>query len=248
MTIKIPFQKNKTQLCLIAFMLFFMYSCQGEQVQLAQLPISEQLTVEDHSPVYLFFREVEIDTIVDINRKNSIASTNWIFHVDKRFQLKHVVDEITKLQLRKANSPHKREDSANFFSFMDKSKKGLSFYDFTEIKYTYPNYFSTQYIKENPDYHVHFENYSIDFYSPNLASVNGFDMPLEEIESYIKETILMTNSSKKAMIYMNFNNNLSFETYLNLWQKVKRFDASLIEISPVHFVYEPSAIEDCGCR
>lgn len=233
---------------LLTSCILLLQGCQGEQVQLAQLDYPEQLDLQDHSPVYLFFREIEIDTIVEVNRKNSIASTNWIFHVDKRFQMKHVVDELNKLQLKKDNSPHKRADAGNYFSFMDKSKNQLSFYDFSAVKYAYPNYFSTNYIKENPDYHMHFENYAIDFISTKLLTVNGFEMTLEDIETFIKETLLLTNNNKKALVYMNFNNQLSFEDYLKFWQFVKRFDASLIEISPVHFVYDAHQITDCGCR
>lgn len=228
--------------------LFLFVSCQGEQVELAQLSFGEKVSIEDHSPVYLFFRTIEIDTVLDINRKNTIASTNWIFHVDKRFMMKQVVDDITKLQVKKDNSPHKRADAKNFYSFMDNSTKTLSFFDFTDIKYSYPNYFSTQYIKENPDYHLYFENFSIDFKNINSVSINGFNMPFEELESYINETLSMTKSSKKALVYMNFNNKINFEDYLNIWQSIKRFDNSLIEISPVHFVYDELAIEDCGCK
>ena len=223
-------------------------SCQGEQVELAQLSHGEIVEVKDHSPVYLFFRTVEIDTVLEVNRKNTIASTNWVFHVDKRFQMKQIVDDLTKLQNKKNSSTHKREDSNNLFSFMDKSNQGLSFFDFTPVKYSYPNYFSTQYIKENPDYHKHFVNFSIDFKSTTNITVNDFEVPINEMESFLKDMLLLTNSNKKALVYMNFNNNVSFEDYLNLWQQVKRFDNSLIEISPVHFVYDSKAIENCDCK
>jgi len=242
------FTKYIAKTLLLGSFFWLVMACQGEQVQLAQLDKPEILELDDHSPVYLFFRTVEIDTLVEVNRKNTIASTNWIFHIDKRFQLKQIVDEIHKLQNKKDNSSYKRADSGNYFSFMDREKKQLNFFDFTKIKYSYPNYYSTNYIKENPDYHVHFENFSIDFKGVNQLSINGFDMPVDEMASYIKETLLMTNSTKKALIYLNFNNNLSFEKYLYFWQKVKRFDASLIELSNVHFFYDEELIADCGCR
>jgi len=232
----------------LVFFLYLFNACQVEQVELAQLDQSENLEIKDYSPVYLYFRTIEIDTLVEVNEKDTISSTYWVFHVDKRFLLKQVVDEINKLQNIKEKTRNQPEASKTFYCFMNSKIKGLSYLDFTPIKYSYPNYFSTKYIKENPDYHSHFDNFTIHFKSNNQITINGFDMPILEMESYIKESLVLSNSTKKAIVYLNFNNNLSFENYLFFWQKIKRFDANLIELSPVHFVYDSEEIADCGCR
>ena len=64
--------------------------------------------VVDHSPIYVFFRTKGKDTLAEVNRKNSIISTNWILNIDKRLPLRLVIPEVMKLQEKKRNEvPHK---------------------------------------------------------------------------------------------------------------------------------------------
>ncbi len=44
----------------------------------------------------------EKDTLVEVNKKNSISSTNWVFNIDKRLPLKLVIPEVMKLQEKKS--------------------------------------------------------------------------------------------------------------------------------------------------
>jgi hypothetical protein len=75
------------------------------------------------------------DTIADVNRKNSISSTNWIFNIDKRLPLRLVVPELMKLQAKKEGSMHKNEASENYFSYANDVKKTMAFLPFTKVKY-----------------------------------------------------------------------------------------------------------------
>jgi hypothetical protein len=52
------------------------------------------------SPIYIFLEQRK-DTLAEVNRKNSIISTNWILNVDKRLPLRLVIPEIMKLQQKK---------------------------------------------------------------------------------------------------------------------------------------------------
>jgi len=66
-------------------LLFVLFSC-GEKETIL-LPKSDSTVVKevrDYSPIYLFFKTKGKDTLVEVNRKNAISSTNWIFHIDKR--------------------------------------------------------------------------------------------------------------------------------------------------------------------
>ena len=76
-----------------------LFSCEGNKDIL--LPKADKTIVSDvqeHSPIYIFFKVEGKDTIADVNRKNSIVSTNWIFNIDKRLPLRLVIPELIKLQ------------------------------------------------------------------------------------------------------------------------------------------------------
>lgn len=125
-------------LSLIIFL--FLFSCGKEEtVLLPKSDVSIMEDVQDYSPIYLFFKTNGKDTLVKVNRKNSISSTHWIFHIDKRLPLRLVVPEIIKLQAKKEGSAHKSETSENYFSYSDSVHKNLAFLSFTRAKYQMAN-------------------------------------------------------------------------------------------------------------
>ena len=94
-----------------------LFSCQEKEVLLPQLDRTITAIIEDHSPIYMFFKTEATDTLIDVNRKNAISSTNWIFNIDKRLPLRLVVPEIQKLQAKKEGSAHKSAASENYISY-----------------------------------------------------------------------------------------------------------------------------------
>lgn len=83
-------------------LILVLFSCgKKESVLLPKSNRTIVAKVQDYSPIYLFFKTNGNDTLVEVNRKNAISSTNWIFHIDKRLPLRLVVPEIIKLQAKK---------------------------------------------------------------------------------------------------------------------------------------------------
>jgi hypothetical protein len=119
---------------IIAFLLF---SCGGKKdVLLPKANVSIVKDVQDHSPIYIFFKTEGKDTIAEVNRKNSIISTNWIFNIDKRLPLRLVIPEVIKLQEKKReDSAHKNEKAENYYSYADSIGKNLAFLPFTKVYY-----------------------------------------------------------------------------------------------------------------
>lgn len=113
------------------------FSCgKKEDVLLPKSNVTIVKEVLDHSPIYIFFKVEGKDTIADVNRKNSIISTNWIFNVDKRLPLKLVIPEVIKLQEKKrGDSAHKNENAQNYYSYADSIGKNLAFVPFTKVYY-----------------------------------------------------------------------------------------------------------------
>ena len=84
-------------LSLILILVFI--SCQNKKdILLPKSNSSIVKDIQDHSPIYIFFEAKGKDTIAEVNRKNSIISTNWILNIDKRLPLRLVIPEVMKLQ------------------------------------------------------------------------------------------------------------------------------------------------------
>ncbi|MBW4361427.1 hypothetical protein KZH69_13120 [Flavobacterium sp. NAS39] len=92
--------------------------------------------VVDLSPIYIFFRVKGKDTLAEVNRKNSIITTNWILNIDKRLPLRLVIPEVMKLQQRKREEKeHRNELALNYYSYADSIGKNLAFIPFTQVYY-----------------------------------------------------------------------------------------------------------------
>jgi hypothetical protein len=118
-------------------LLLLLLSCaKKEAVLLPKSDVTMFSNVEDHSPIYIFFRANAKDTLVEVNRNNSIVSTNWILNIDKRLPLGVVVPEVIKLQEKKRNAvAHKNEAAQNYYSYADSIHKNMAFLLFTEVYY-----------------------------------------------------------------------------------------------------------------
>ena len=114
-----------------------LFSCGKKQdVLLPKSNITIVKDVQDHSPIYIFFKVNGKDTIADFNRKSTIISTNWIFNIDKRLPLKFVIPQVIKMQEKKrADSAHKNENAENYYSYADSVAKNLAFVPFTKVYY-----------------------------------------------------------------------------------------------------------------
>lgn len=226
---------------------FLFFSCQKE-VQLVKAARTIDSTVVDHSPVYMFMETKGTDTIIDVNRKNTIGTTNWIFNIDKRLPLKLVIPEVIKLQQKREGAQlHKNDEAKNYFSYTDSVQKTLAFMPFKEISYAYNSYFSSFYVKENVDYHQHFQTFYVNFRANSTVSVDGNEVEVEELYDFLKEFTTFSSQGKRILIYLNFDENLSFDNYLSKVIWLKGLENEMCTIAPTHFIYNLDKIPDCNC-
>ncbi|MFW0736151.1 hypothetical protein [Flavobacterium sp. T12S277] len=182
---------------IIAFLLF---SCgKKEDVLLPKSNVTIVKDVQDLSPVYIFFKTQGKDTIADVNRKNSIISTNWIFNIDKRLPLKLVISEVMKLQEKKrADSAHKNENAENYYSYADSIGKNLAFLPFTKVYYKMEiaNNRSQLYFKKN-----------------GMIRYSGrktYDFPKKNLKPFLDSLVI----NPKAEIKFSYDKNMTFGAYV----------------------------------
>jgi hypothetical protein len=185
----------KKLLFIIVVWLFI--SCKKEDIQLPKSNKTILKDIQDHSPVYMFFRTKDNDTIIEVNRQNTIGTTNWIYNIDKRLPLKLVIPEVIKLQEKKKNSEHKKEGSLDVFSYADSIGKNLAFVPFTEI-----------------DFKTQKQKFGIELFVNKKKEIfiNGKWLPHISIEKYLEDEATI---SELGNIYIAIDENSNFDLLIN---------------------------------
>ncbi|MFV5700045.1 hypothetical protein ACM55H_16920 [Flavobacterium sp. ZT3R17] len=177
--------------------LFMLFSCGNkEDILLPKANVTIVKNVEDHSPIYIFFRTKEKDTLAEVNRKNEIISTNWIFNIDKRLPLRLVIPEVMKLQQKKREEKaHKNELAQNYYSYADSIGKNLAFIPFTKVFYKL----------EKPKLGV-----VVFFTKNNEILVDNIKVKQEELQVYLNKL----SSDKPNKYVFCFDKDLSFGSFI----------------------------------
>ena len=177
-----------------------LFSCGNkEAVLLPKSDVSIVKDVQDHSPIYIFFKTEGKDTIADVNRKSSIISTNWILNIDKRLPLKLVIPQVMKLQEKKrTEKAHKNENAENYYSYADSIGKNLAFLPFTKVYYKMEiaNNRSQLYFKKNG--------------TVQYTEKENYFFPKNELGKFLDSLII----NPKAQITFSFDKNMSYGEYI----------------------------------
>jgi hypothetical protein len=228
--------------------LFTLISCIKEDVQLPKTNVSVLKEINDHSPIYIFFKVEEKDTIADLNKNNSIATTNWVYNIDKRLTLNLVIPEVIQMQKKKKNSSHKKEDAIDVFSYADSIGNNLAFLPFTGVEYKYDEKFSKFFVKENASLYMDYLNLGINFNKDNKITVDGNDIEREELVAFIKDFADFTNAGKTTILHLNFDKHLTYEQYIQNKILAWQITSDKIQISSYEFVYDLKKLPECGCK
>jgi hypothetical protein len=202
--------------------LFIVVSCGNkEDILLPKSNTTIVKNVEDHSPIYIFFRRKGKDTLAEVNRKNEIISTNWIFNIDKRLPLRLVIPEVMKLQQKKREEKaHKNEKAQNYYSYADTIGKKLAFIPFTDVLYK----------REKPKSGV-----IVFFTKSNEVLVNNVIMKKGELQEYLNKLA----SDKLNQHVFCFDKDLGFGTYIQdkIFIESLKLPKSKINFENEEFVY-----------
>lgn len=202
-------------------LVFLLLSCGNkEDILLPKSNVTIISDVVDHSPVYIFFRTKGKDTLAEVNRNNSITSTNWILNIDKRLPLRIVIPEVMKLQEKKRNSAHKNELAENYYSYADSIGKNLAFLPFTKVFYK----------MEKPKFGV-----IVFFDEQNEILVNNLAIKKEELQNYLDNL----PSDKPNKFLFCFAKDLSYGSYIQdkIFIQSLKFPVPDVNLTNEEFIY-----------
>lgn len=194
-------KNNNTMKYFSLIIIFLLFSCEEKKdVLLPKANLSIVKNVEDLSPIYIFFKTEGKDTIADVNRRNSIISTNWIFNIDKRLPLKLVIPEVIKLQEKKrGEKAHKNEKAENYYSYADSVGKNLAFLPFTKV------YYKMEAISKNTSQLYFRKNGMIEY-----RGRKTYDFPKSNLKSFLESRII----NPKAEIVFSYDKNMLYADYI----------------------------------
>ncbi|QSW89538.1 hypothetical protein J0383_01680 [Flavobacterium endoglycinae] len=199
-----------------------LFSCaKKEDVLLPKSNISIVKYVQDHSPIYLFFKVDGKDTIADLNRKSAIISTNWIFNIDKRLPLKLVIPEVIKMQEKKRNEKmHQNEESENYYSYADSVGKNLAFLPFTKVFYKMDR-------PERGNFVVYFKK------GKQQVFMGNQEIKISEI---LKQFYSIKFDRVPNLVFL-FDKNMSYEEYIQYKILLQKDVTYNLDKLPVEFIF-----------
>ena len=124
--------KNKIIVVLISCLFI---SCAKKEIKIPIIAASGIQEVLDHSQVWIFLENNEGEITADVNRKNTISSTNWIYNIDRNLPLHTFVNTLTTLQEKHSGSMHSKKGTHDYFSYSDSESQKLSFITFSNLTY-----------------------------------------------------------------------------------------------------------------
>lgn len=186
---------------ILLLLVILMSSCAKKPLKLPKSHTKAETEVFNNSNIWIFFTLKDQDTIATLNRNNSISTTNWLYNIDRRLQLKQLYEPFKKvLAKRQKKSPHHVEGMKDFFSFADTLDKRNKFLEFKlkDIQYKKPILNDTS--------RVIFQFYKTQF------KLNDTSFNYAKFDSII--------NSKKATFKDNiqfyYKDNLSYDAYLKI--------------------------------
>lgn len=202
--------------------IFLFLSCVNkEDILLPKSNVTIVNNVVDHSPIYIFFRTQGKDTLAEVNKKNEIISTSWIFNIDKRLPLRLVIPEVMKLQEKKRGEvAHKNEKAENYYSYADSIGKNMAFLPFTKAYYTIGK------PAEAGDMIIRFKK------GNDIVLVDDEKVQKKELLSYVYSIAHII----QPRIFLVFDKNMSYEEYIQTKILVRKFDSYNVAV-PREFIF-----------
>ncbi|WP_370225674.1 hypothetical protein [Mesoflavibacter sp.] len=211
----------------IGLITLFLWSCGNEKViQLPEVQHAKITEILDVSPAYIFYNETQPDS-VELNRKNLIISTNWLFNVDKRLTLEQAIPKIKFLQDKKRNAKmHKNEAAKNYYTCNDTSIKNLGFIDFTDVNYV------EEINSEN--------NYIITINHLNDIAIHHNDVKLSEVD--IDNLIIQleknfNKNEENTVLTLHLNKQLKFQDYITVKNRLQNLNFETIVIDNNEYIF-----------
>ncbi len=205
----------------LTFIIFFI-SCSQQEIKLPLNDNPGKHEIWNNSPIYILTKIKGNDTIPDLKMGKIITTTHWLVAIDRRLKLKNLIEPIEKIiKKRHKKSIHYDPTKKLYFSYSDTLQKKVSFVNFDSIQfmpeiYTSKKYFK-KYFNEDKDYnkfHLIIDKQKIVLNDSIILKANVSKTNLKE---QIWKYVAGKTDEKQNLLYLNFDNTLDFNTFMNYY-------------------------------
>ena len=236
-----------TQSLLLLFIVIVFANCQKKEIHIPSTNKAGIQEVANFSEVWMFMNIHEKDTILQLNDKNLIGSTNWVFNIDKHLSLGKVMPKIQYFQEKRVKkSMHKIDGFNNYLSYSDTISKVLSFVDVSNIQFHFDSIQSKKAILKNLDYYQNYNNFHLSFglntYYLNENKIDKVDF-FETLMGFIN----FTENGQKVLLHLNFNQDLTYQEYINIKTQLLQLQKNLFIIDKNEYIFDSKKVPECGC-
>jgi hypothetical protein len=237
---------NQSFLFLLLSILFS--NCQKKEIHIPTTDKAGIQEVANFSEVWMFMKVKEKDTTLQLNNKNLIGATNWIFNIDKHLKLAKVMHEIQHFQdKRLKKSMHNKEGFNNYLSYSDTINKILSFVDISNIQFYFDTIQSNKTVLKKLDYYKNYNNIHLSvgmkFYYLNENKIDKVDF-FETLIDFIN----FTKNGQKTLLHLNFNQEITYQEYLNFKSQLLSLQKKQFIIDKNEYIFDADKIPECGCH
>lgn len=218
---------NRSSIIVFLGVIFSFVSCTNQSVQLPQIPISGVSDIQNHSELWVFYKEKDGKIEAHLNKNNRINSTHWIINIDKRLTLKVLVPvfKIIK-EKRELKSIHKKEGMKNYLSYSDIKDKKIALFAMDSL------YFSMNSKDKTDPLNALNKNSHRLFFSKETIEIDTHKFPIQDWE-----TIRLDTLTKESMQLL-FSQDLNYQEYLEYRMSINNKLPKKISINKLEYVIQ----------
>ncbi|HIP48361.1 MAG TPA: hypothetical protein EYG92_05285 [Lutibacter sp.] len=187
----------------LLILVFSIVSCTNKTVELPQLPISGESEIQNHSQIWVFYKEKDGKIEAELNKNNRITTTHWIINIDKRLTLKELVPVFNIIkEKRELKSMHKKDGMNNYLSYSDIKNKKIALFAMDSLYFTMQSKEKIAELKQS-----NINTHAIAF-SKESIRLDGNSFPINQWNSMVLDSL------SKGRVRLEFSQNLSYQEYL----------------------------------
>ena len=232
-----------SQLYIFLFMAILTISCQKKEIK---IPTSDKTGIQEisnFSEIWMFSDNNVEDTLL-IKDHNLIGATNWIFNIDRNLKLKKVFPKIQYFQdKRLKRAEENKSEFKNYLSYSDTINEILSFVDVSYIQFHFDTLQSEKSILNNYDHYKNYNNIHLSF-GLNSYFINENKMNKVGFFEILKEFLLNTKKENKILLHLNFNQDLTYQEYLNIKTQLIYSKNELFNLDPNEYIFDRNKFQD----
>ncbi|MDP3352451.1 MAG: hypothetical protein Q8S44_01770 [Flavobacteriaceae bacterium] len=235
------------QIYILLFFTILTLSCQKKEINIPTTDKTGIQEISNFSEIWMFMKVQEKDTTLQLNDKNLIGATNWIFNIDKHLKLAKVMREIQHFQEKRLKrAADEKDEFNNYLSYSDTINKILSFVDISNIQFHFDTIQSNKSILKKLDYYKNYNNIHL---SLGMKSYYLNENKIDKVDFF--DTLIgfinFTENGKKTLLHLNFNQEITYQEYLNFKTHLLSLQKELFIIDKNEYIFDANKIPECGC-